>query len=106
LRAVSVLVFRGPAAGEGSVPVLVCLPLPLLLWAAVRFGPVGASTGLLAVAFLAISGVVQGRGPFATGAPAENVLPLQLFLAVMLQRAAPACSLLANLRAAPKRRDG
>ncbi|HKB39692.1 MAG TPA: ATP-binding protein, partial [Gemmataceae bacterium] len=31
---------------------------------------------------VSISGAVHGRGPFATGAPAENVLSLQLFLAV------------------------
>jgi len=83
LLAISVLVFGGPAAGEGSIPVLVYLPLPFLLWAAVRFGPTGVNTALLTVAFLAISGVVHGRGPFATGAPAENVLPLQLFLVTL-----------------------
>jgi PAS domain S-box-containing protein len=80
LLAVSVLVFRGPPGGEGSVPVLVYLPLPFLLWAAVRFGPAGVNTGLVAVAFLSISGAVYGRGPFVTGSPAENVLALQLFL--------------------------
>ena len=79
LFAISVGVFT--LAGEGeSVPTLVYLPLPFLLWAAVRFGPTGINTALLAVAFLAISGVVRGRGPFSTGAPSDNVLPLQLFL--------------------------
>jgi len=80
LLAISVAVFTRASGDEGAVPVLVYLPLPLLLWAAVRFGPTGVSTALLTVAFLAILGVVQGRGPFATGAPADNVLPLQLFL--------------------------
>src|SRR5262249_25890176 len=36
-----------------------------------------------AVAFVAISGILQGRGPFATPAPADNVLPLQLFLVML-----------------------
>ena len=82
LLAVSVGVFT--LAGDGgSVPTLVYLPLPLLLWAAVRFGPTGINTALLAVALLAISGVVRGRGPFATGAPSDNVLPLQLFLIML-----------------------
>ena len=73
LIAISLVVLHGPPAVEGSVPVLVYLPLPFLLWAAVRFGPVGVNTALLAVAFLAISGILQGRGPFATPAPGERV---------------------------------
>jgi len=79
LLAVSVGVFTFAGDG-GSVPMLVYLPLPFLLWAAVRFGPTGNNTALLAVAFLAITGVVRGRGPFSAGAPSDNVLPLQLFL--------------------------
>ena len=80
LLAISVGVFTRAPGDEGSVPALFYLPLPFLLWAAVRFGPTGVNTALLAVAFLAILGVVQGRGPFTAGAPEENVLPLQLFL--------------------------
>jgi PAS domain S-box-containing protein len=41
------------------------------------------STSLLIVALLAISGAVQGRGPFATSGPAEPVLSVQLFLLVV-----------------------
>jgi PAS domain S-box-containing protein len=65
---------------NASLPVLVYLPLPFILWAAVRLGPLGANTGLLIVAILSVSGAVHGRGPFASGSPADNVLPLQLFL--------------------------
>jgi PAS domain S-box-containing protein len=83
LLAVGVRVFFWPAPDEGAVPALVYLPLPLLLWAAVRFGPVGVNTSLLAIAALSISATVQGRGPFVTGSPAENVLSLQLFLVVI-----------------------
>ena len=83
MLAVSVRVFVWPIAGEGSVPALVYLPLPFLLWAAVRFGPAGVNTSLLVVALLSISGAVHGRGPFATSSPAENVLSLQLFLVVI-----------------------
>src|SRR5262245_34777232 len=82
LVAISVRVFNWPVADEGSSLALVYLPLPLLLWAAVRFGPPGVTTALMIVACVSISGAVHGRGPFATGAPAENVLSLQLFLAV------------------------
>jgi PAS domain S-box-containing protein len=83
LIAVSVRVFGWPTVGAASVPALVYLPLPLLLWAAVRFGPIGINTGLLILACVSISGTVHGNGPFATGAPAENVPALQLFLATV-----------------------
>ena len=83
LIAVSVRVFDWPTSGAASVPALVYLPLPLLLWATVRFGPFGINTCLLIVAFLSISGTVKGHGPFATGTPAENVPALQLFLATI-----------------------
>jgi PAS domain S-box-containing protein len=78
-----VRVFNWATAGEGSVPALVYLPLPLLLWAAVRFGPIGVNTSLMIVALISISGAVQGRGPFAASTPGENVLSLQLFLVVI-----------------------
>ena len=80
LLVISVRVFSWPTVGEGSVPALVYLPLPFLLLAAVRFGPAGVNTSLLVVAFLSISGAVQGRGPFTATSAADNVLSLQLFL--------------------------
>jgi len=55
-------------------------PLPLMLWAAVRFGPGGTSAAVLIVGVLAIAGVIGHRGPFATQSPAEGLLHLQLFL--------------------------
>ena len=80
LVAVGFRVFYWPTAGPGQIPALVYLPLPLLLWAAMRFGPVGANTGLLILTMLSISGGVRGLGPFAGGAAADSVLSLQLFL--------------------------
>jgi PAS domain S-box-containing protein len=83
LFAVSVWVFfASPVLGD-TFPVLIYLPMPFLLWAAVRFGPLGVNTCLLMVALLAISGTVQGRGPFATSGLAETVLSIQLFLFVV-----------------------
>jgi len=83
LLAISVRVFGGPTAAEGSIPALVYLPLPLLLLAAVRFGPAGVNTSLLIVAFLSISGTVRGQGPFAGASADDRVLSLQLFLITM-----------------------
>ncbi|MGH8681002.1 MAG: PAS domain S-box protein [Burkholderiales bacterium] len=83
LLAVGFGVFSWPTPGEATLPALVYLPLPFLLWAAVRFGPAGVNASLLIVAFLSISGTVRGHGPFVTSSPAENVLALQLFLVVI-----------------------
>ena len=61
-------------------PALLYAPIPLLLWAAVRFGPAGISLSLGAVTIMAIWGAVHGGGPFTTLEPAQNALSLQLFL--------------------------
>ena len=84
LIAVGVLVFNAANVGNDSrIPLLVYLPLPLLLWAAVRFRPAAVNTCILIVASLSISGAVHGRGPFAVSTQVDNVLPLQLFLVTM-----------------------
>jgi PAS domain S-box-containing protein len=83
LIGVCVHVFFWPAVADASVPALVYLPLPLLLWAAMRFGPAGVNTSLLIVAALSIAATARGSGSFATGNPAENVLALQAFLVVV-----------------------
>ncbi len=80
LLAISVFVFIKPTSGQHTSPALLYLPLPALLWAAVRFGPTGLLTSLLLVAFLSISGAVEGHGPFVTTMLVDNVLSLQLFL--------------------------
>ena len=83
LIAIGVFVFNEANPGESRIPLLVYLPLPILLWAAVRFGPAGVNTSLLVVASLSISGAVHGRGPFTVSAPVDSVLALQLFLVTM-----------------------
>jgi PAS domain S-box-containing protein len=55
-------------------------PLPLLLWAAVRFGPGGTSVSLLLVTVMTLAGTLENRGPFVTPSPSDGLLQLQLFL--------------------------
>jgi two-component system sensor histidine kinase UhpB len=57
-------------------------PIPLLVWAALRFGLAGISASMLVLAFLSIWGTMHGYGPFLSQAPAENATALQLFLLV------------------------
>ena len=78
LLVAGILVFN--AAPGGIPPGALYLPLPFLLWAALRFGPSGASASMLIFTLLAIWGASHGRGPFVTSDPHASVLSLQMFL--------------------------
>jgi PAS domain S-box-containing protein len=70
----------GLPLGDEPLPVLLYAPLPLLVWAAVRFEMAGVSWALLLIAFQSTWGAINGHGPFANQAAANSVLQLQLFL--------------------------
>ena len=59
---------------------LLFLPLPFLIWAAIRFGTLGASTAISIVSFLAIWSASHGHGPFSGETPELNALSIQIFL--------------------------
>lgn len=82
LLVVSLAVFW-QTAGTKTTPALLYLPLPFLLWAAMRYGAAGASSGLLIVVLTSIFGAASGGGPFVSAAPADNVFSLQIFLVAM-----------------------
>lgn len=67
-------------AGSRMFPALFYLPLPLLLWAAARFGPGGVGCGTLVISLIASWNALHGTGPFAARSPLEGVVSLQLFL--------------------------
>ena len=69
--------------GSGADSALLFLPLPFLLWAAVRFGSLGASTAISVVGFLAIWSASHGHGPFSGGTAEQNALSIQIFLIVL-----------------------
>ena len=75
--------FDKTSAGPDVMPVLLYAPIPLLIWAALRFGLGGVSASMLIITFQAIWGTMHGHGPFLTQTPAENALALQIFLMVM-----------------------
>lgn len=80
LLATSFFVFDVPQMTAAAGPALFYAPLPFLLWAAVRFGPAGATTAAAVVTLASIWGAVRGLGPFAADAPLETARELQLFL--------------------------
>src|SRR6266513_2645552 len=69
--------------GPTTDSALLYLPLPLLIWAAVRCGSRGVSAAICTVAFLAIWSAGHGYGPFSTRSAAENALSIQMFLIVI-----------------------
>ncbi|MGG6293235.1 MASE1 domain-containing protein [Leptolyngbya sp. AN02str] len=56
------------------------LLIPCLIWAAFRFGQIGATTGIVLVTGVAIWGTVQGRGSFIRDDLNESLLLLQTFM--------------------------
>jgi signal transduction histidine kinase len=82
LVALGLYVFDSTPAGPNTSPALLYAPIPLLIWAALRFGLGGISISMLIVTVQAIWGTMRGHGPFLTQTPIENALALQLFLLV------------------------
>src|SRR5215218_2128027 len=64
-------------------PSLLYAPLPVLVWAAVRFRSRGVNVVLLVVTYLAIRGAVLGGGPFTTLRPDEDARSIQIFLVLV-----------------------
>ena len=65
---------------RGYSPALLYSLVPLLLWAALRFGSIGISSSAVLVSFITIWGAVHARGPFADQSSLNGMLSLQLFL--------------------------
>ena len=80
--ALGIFVFDTTSSGPNTSPAFLYAPIPLLVWAALRFGLGGISVSMLIVTFQAIWGTMRGHGPFLAQSPAENALQLQLFLLV------------------------
>jgi two-component system, LuxR family, sensor kinase FixL len=78
----SYVAFNGGIAAPLAASLLY-LPIPFLIWAAMRFGAPFASSAFTGVALLVIVGASHGTGPFVNAVANESVLPIQLFLLTM-----------------------
>jgi signal transduction histidine kinase len=80
--AVCALAFEASAGTDGSafLPAILYSPLPLILWATVRFGARGASIAILIVTLVLIWRALKGPSLFLGADPETNVLALQVFL--------------------------
>jgi two-component system, LuxR family, sensor kinase FixL len=78
---VSVLVFQRSHAPE-TAAVLMYAPLPLLMWAVIRHEPNVVALCVSIVALFAITGVLDGRGPFIARSTVDAAMAVQMFLII------------------------
>ena len=69
-----------PSIATGYLPLLLYLPLPIIIWAAVRFGAKGASGAVFLISVALIWRTLNGPSLFDIGSPEANVFGMQLFL--------------------------
>lgn len=86
MLAIAIAVFGGhiyriwPMSGLPAISL--AFPLPVVLVAALRFGPAGASMSLTIMATVMIWMGMHGRGPFSALVASDGVLAVQTFLIV------------------------
>src|SRR5262249_34858363 len=68
------------AISTGFLPALLYLPLPFILWAALRFGERGASGAILVVTLVSIWQNLRASTLFIGSNPDTSVFALQVFL--------------------------
>ncbi len=83
LLGTNMFIFAGWSSWTAESSPLAYLTVPLLVWAAFRFGQHGAVTALLAAAVVAVWGTSIGRGPFVRTSLNESLLLLQVFVDVL-----------------------
>jgi len=79
LLLLSILIVLIEVPSQPDVPYIV---FPVLIWAALRFGPFGAATALAITSSLTIWNTAHGSGPFVRSSITHSVLASQLFVAV------------------------
>lgn len=79
---VTILVFGSQLVSPARTPALLYAPLPLLLWAAGRFGPGGLSLSVLCTALISMWYTIHGLEAFPSASMEQNVLSLQILLCI------------------------
>jgi PAS domain S-box-containing protein len=74
----TLLVLLAELPSQRDVPYIV---FPVLIWAALRFGPRGAATALLVVSSLTVWNTAHNSGPFVRESITDSLLSSQLFIA-------------------------
>jgi signal transduction histidine kinase/integral membrane sensor domain MASE1 len=83
MLAVCILLLFIPLQSPQRTPMLLYAPLPLVAWAAIRFGVSGACAACLTAGGVSMLALANGRGPVTAANPIENALSLVAFHVVM-----------------------
>jgi PAS domain S-box-containing protein len=76
LTAIDLIIFAGRSPlGPYAI-------FPVLIWAALRFGPGAMALSGFITATIAVLGTIQGFGPFRAGSTNDNLISLELFMFV------------------------
>jgi PAS domain S-box-containing protein len=81
---IDLVVFLRPAGSALAGYPLIFLVLPPIVWAAFRFGPLGASLAGVALSVVAIAGTLLLVGPFAPQPVVTRLLDLRFFLGTVI----------------------
>ena len=88
----------------GNIPSgLEYLALPVLLWAAFRFGERGAVTAAFLMSGIALLGTLQDRGPFVTPNPNNSLILLQAFMGTLTVTALVLASMISEQKQTEQR---
>src|SRR3989441_57487 len=79
------------------------LTVPLLAWAAFRFGPRETATVIVLLSGIAIWGTLHGAGPFLAATQNASLLLLQAFMAIMALVNLPVAAVVAERRQVEER---
>jgi PAS domain S-box-containing protein len=80
--AAAIAVVVNVAFGTAAFP-LPIVSMPLLVWAAVRFGPRETAAAACVICVLAVAGTLRGLGPFGGHPPAQALVLLDAFVCVL-----------------------
>lgn len=83
LAMIALAVFAGLIPWEIKTYPLEFVCLPVLLWAAFRFGPREVTVCVAMLSSIAVWGTMRRLGPFAGNAPTDSVWLLQVYVVVM-----------------------
>jgi signal transduction histidine kinase len=78
LVSTGVLAFTAETGWRADTQALAFAPVPLFIWASLRFGAWGLSASLLGTSMFSIWNAIHGRDPFIGASPAQNVMTLQI----------------------------
>jgi PAS domain S-box-containing protein len=85
--------------------VLAFAVLPFIIWAAIRFGMIGATLSTLFVAAIATTETAVGSGPFAHNTPFTNAVLLDVFFAVLSLSGMTLAAVIAEREQAERERE-